>query len=117
MASCSQRGSTPAFLPVPLLLADVSTAGGAPSITTDVIDEMARRWRTRAELVDAARWAIIPDGAWEKARRFDSELVESGFRTMVFNELGSACGWLGIDTDAVRLILSDLREQPRQTRR
>jgi hypothetical protein len=60
----------PVFPPEQLVLADLSTAGGAPRITTDVIDEMG------SLLGDAYRGTrqdavgIIPDGAWDNTRRF-----------------------------------------------
>jgi len=98
------------FPPGPLILADLSTAGGAPSITIDVIDEMARRWVTHAKGLGVMQWAIIPDGAWNKARRFECEVEGSStIRPMVFNEPWSACAWLGLDTETVRTILGDLR--------
>lgn len=99
----------PAFPPGPYVLADLSTAGGAPSITTDVIDEMARRWVTYAAELGTMRWAIIPDGAWDKARRFECEVEGSNIHPMVFNEPWSACAWLGLDVDIARPILTDLR--------
>ncbi len=93
----------------PLVLADLSSAGGAPSITTDVVDEMARRWVAYAAELGTMQWAIIPDGAWDKARRFECDVEGSNIRPMVFNEAWSACGWLGLDTETVRAILSELR--------
>ena len=62
----------PTFPPGPLVLADLSTAGGAPRMTTDVINEMARRWRAHAAKLDKMQWAVIPNGAWDKARHFES---------------------------------------------
>jgi hypothetical protein len=103
----------PAFPPGPLMLGDLSTTGGAPSITTDAIEEMAARWRTAVADVGPMRWALIPGAAWDKVRQFDSELEASGVRMMVFNEAWSACKWLGVDADAARTILNDLREQLR----
>jgi hypothetical protein len=103
----------PAFPPGPLVLGDLSTAGGAPSITTDVIDEMARRWVTYAAELGTMQWAIIPDGAWDKARRFECEVEGSNIHPMVFNEPWSACNWLGVDRDAALSILRDLRAELR----
>jgi len=103
----------PAFPPGPLILADLSTAGGVPQITTETIEEMAERWRAHAANLDEMQWAIIPNGAWDKARRFESELKASGIRTMIFNEPWTACRWLGLDADVVRRILTDIREQLR----
>jgi hypothetical protein len=105
----------PAFPPGPLLLADLSSAGGLPSITTDLIDEMARRWVTYAVELGTMQWAIIPDGAWDKARRFECDVEGSNIHPMVFNEPWSACAWLGLDTEIARTILKDLREDLRNT--
>ncbi|MGO9873204.1 MAG: hypothetical protein ACLPVY_05340 [Acidimicrobiia bacterium] len=102
-----------AFPPGPLVLADLSTAGGAPSITTGIVDEMARRWVTYAAELAPMQWAIIPDGAWDKARRFECEVKGSNIRPMVFNEPWSACTWLGLDAAVARTILGDLREELR----
>jgi len=103
----------PAFPPGPLVLADLGTAAGAPSITTEVIDEMARRWLAYAADLAPMRWAIIPDGAWDKARRFECDVQGSNIRPMVFNEPWSACSWLGLDSGVVLSTLKDLREQLR----
>jgi len=99
--------------PGPLLLADLSTAGGAPSITTDVIDEMAHSWRTYAADLGEMRWAVIPDGAWDKARRFQADVQGSNIRITFFNQVWSACNWLGVDRDAARAVLGNLRDQLR----
>ena len=104
----------PTFPPGPVLLAELSTAGGAPSIGTDTIDKMARRWRTHAADLGKMRWAIIPNGAWDKARRFELELRGSNIRSMVFNEPWAACAWLGLETNDARTILTELREQLRE---
>jgi hypothetical protein len=103
----------PAFPPGPLMLADLTTARGAPSITPDVIAEMAGRWSAHAEELGQMRWALVPNEAWDKARRFETELDASGIHTMVFNEPWSACAWLGLDSDVARSILTELREELR----
>ena len=95
------------------MLADLSTAGGAPSIGTDTIDEMARRWRDRAASLAKMRWAIVPSGAWDKARHFELELEGSNLRSMVFIEPWSACAWLGLDSGDTRTILTELRRELR----
>jgi hypothetical protein len=105
----------PAFPPGPLMLADLSTAGGAPRITTEVIEEMAHRWRTHAATLGKMRWAIMPNEAWDKARHFEFELEASEIRTMVFNEASVACAWLGLETDDARAALQELREHLRGT--
>jgi hypothetical protein len=109
-----QRFADPAFPPGPLALADLSTAGGAPSITTDAIREMARLWRDQAPKVGLSKLAVIPNGAWDKARQFETDAGGAGLETIIFNSLGTACTWLGLDVDLVRPILDDLRAQLRE---
>ena len=103
----------PAFPPGPLVLADLTTAGGAPLITPDIIKEMAERWRAYAPNLDRMQWALVPNEAWDKMRQFEAEVEGSGVRTMVFNEPWTACSWLGLDVDVVRPILDDIRKQLR----
>lgn len=98
----SMSRSRPA--PGPLVLADLSTAGGAPGITTDVIDEISRRWVTYAAELGTMRWAIIPDGEWDKARRFECEVEGSNIRPMVFNEPWLA--WGGSESTSRLLVRS-----------
>jgi hypothetical protein len=81
----------------------------------DVVAEMAQRWREHAANLGKMRWAIIPNGASDKARNFEMELEGSGIRTMVFNDTSVACTWLGLDTNEARTILSGLREALRRT--
>jgi hypothetical protein len=108
-----QRFADPAFPPGPSALADLSTAGGAPSITTDAIREMAVLWRDQAPKIGMLRLAVIPDGAWDKARQFEADAGGAGLETFIFNSLGTACTWLGLDIEVVRPILDELRAQLR----
>jgi len=65
---------------------------------------------TYAAELGTMQWAIIPDGAWDKARRFECEVEGSNIHPMVFNEPWSPCNWLGVDRDAALSILRDLRD-------
>ena len=103
----------PGFPPAPLVLGDLRTAGGAPAVSTDAIKEMAQRWSSHAPALGHMQWAILPNGGWEKARRFERELDAPTIRTMVFNEPWSACRWLGLDPDTATSILEELRAQLR----
>src|SRR5580765_3700635 len=85
----------PEFPPGPHVLADISTSGGAPNIEPDDIEAMAARWGEAAPGLGKMQWAIVPNEAWDKARIFEKALAVVGIRLMVFNELWSACTWLG----------------------
>jgi len=101
--------SDPAFPPGPLLLSDLSTAGEAPRISTETIDEMAHRWRGHAEGLGPLQMAIVPNSSWAKAKQFEGEISDTIRRIMVFNEPWTACAWLGLDADTVRPIIAELR--------
>ncbi|MGO9876592.1 MAG: hypothetical protein ACLPVY_22690 [Acidimicrobiia bacterium] len=92
----------PSFPPGPLVLADPSTAGGAPRITTDAIDEMARRRVTYTADVRTMQWAIMPDGASDKARLSNAISKDRTSTRWCFNELLSARGLLGVDAERAR---------------
>ena len=103
----------PAFPPGPLVLADLSTAGGAVMISTEVIEEMGDGWSDRAERLDPIKIAVVPNGAWEKARQFERAVEGSGLTTIVFNDLVTACKWLGVDPEPAGSILEQMREGAR----
>ena len=98
----------PAFPPGPLVLADLSTSR-APSITNEAIDEMAASWRDSVPKMGSIKMAILPDGAWDKARRFEREVDGSGIRTIVFTSLHTACVWLGLEPSVALSVLDELR--------
>jgi hypothetical protein len=103
----------PAFPPGPLFLSDLSSAGAAPSIEADTINEMASRWREHAESLGPLQMAIVPNGAWDKARKFEGGVSEAIPRIMVFNDPWTACAWLGIDPEKVRRAIAELRAELR----
>ena len=99
----------PGFPPGPRVLADLSTAGGAPSFSSEVVGEMAVAWQTRTQRVGPIKLAIVPNGAWEKARELERATEGSGITTIVFNDVATACTWLGTGYDAARSIIDELR--------
>lgn len=101
--------SDPAFSPGHRYLTDLSTAGEAPSITGEIIEEMGKRFNVEPEAVTLTQLAIIPNGNWEKALQFDHEISVPGLQAMLFNEPSVACMWLGLAVNDVRPILEDLR--------
>ena len=75
-----------------------------------MIREMATRWRSQGPEVGALEWAIVPNGAWGRVRRFEEELETlPGIHTTVFDHAKTAAVWLGIDPANARRILDDIR--------
>ena len=105
----------PAFPPGSLMVADLRAAGGAPSITTDVIGEIANRLNVETEKLGGIQIAVIPNGAWEKALQLlDRDLSIPGLRAIVFAIASTAFTWLGLDARASEDILDDLRAELRR---
>jgi len=104
----------PAFPPGPRTLVDMRTAGGAPSITDDVLTEIGKRFNDRPDALGGMMLAIVPNGSWDKARRvIEREVSVPGLRGMTFNGLPTACVWLGLPTQPAQDVLDQLRTQLR----
>ena len=48
------------------MLIDLRSAGGAPSITSDVVSEIGQRLNAKTKTL-RMQLAIVPNGAWDKA--------------------------------------------------
>jgi len=81
-----------------------------------ILDAAARFLERLDERVRDAKWAIVASAAFAQARRFGSYLEEDIPRIIVFNELRTACVWLGVNESAVRAIITDLRRTSRPKR-
>jgi hypothetical protein len=71
-------------------------------IATMFVERMGNRIRD-------AKWAVVADVTYEDAIRFSDYVEASAPRLIVFNELATACAWLGVDEYDVRPILDELR--------
>ncbi len=104
----------PAFPPGPRLLADLRTAGGAPSITDDAEREMAGRWSSFARKLPSMQLALIPNGGWEKAQRVvDERITATHLRFILFNDVYGASLWLGLDASEVTRVLDEIHTELR----
>jgi hypothetical protein len=74
-----------------------------------VLDAAARFLERLGERAREAKWAILAGAAFAQARRFGTYLEEDIPRLIVFNELPTACLWLGVNEPAARAITADLR--------
>ncbi len=60
-----------------------------------------------------AKWAMIASETFVLAQRFGSYLEEEIRRLIVFNDLETACTWLGVDPVIVRKQVDELRAELR----
>jgi hypothetical protein len=105
----------PTFPPGSNMLGDFS-CGDAPSITEDALREIGERWSAQSGVLPQMRLAIVPNGAWDKAKYMvDKEITTERLRFILFNDLHGACGWLGIAPQQALPILKDIRTRLRAT--
>ncbi len=100
----------PAWPPGKSHLADLTTATTVPDLRTPAILRLAEddpRWR-------GIRYAIVARTGWEHATAFQRALASLGLgQVIVFNDVSTACTWLGVDDDAVRAEINELRARVR----
>jgi len=101
----------PSFPPGPKALCDLSSAGGAARISEEVLEEIADGWRALSARLAPYKMAVIPNGAWDKARQLERLLDGTGLSMITFVELASACAWLDIPEDRVRTQLGRIRKE------
>lgn len=104
----------PDWPPGPRHVLDVTSVRSVPTVAdTKLIDMMAEMAEMRE-----IRFAVIASDAFDEATRFQEAASAVGVsRVIVFNELSTACTWLGIDLAATRTALSALRNELREQRR
>jgi hypothetical protein len=78
-------------------------------VSSDVVKQMAVVMRERAAGLAPMKLALVASGAWDKARDLERGVEGSPLNTIVFNELMTACTWLGLNVDSARSILGELR--------
>jgi hypothetical protein len=93
-----------------LLLTDLTGVSAAhrPS-AKEVLDAAAEFSAKLAEPVRHAKWAMVANETFVLAQRFSTYLEEEVPRLIVFNDLDTACTWLGVDTAASRAVIDELR--------
>jgi hypothetical protein len=97
-----------------LLLTDLTgiSATRRPS-AKDVLEAAAEFSEKLADNVRNAQWAIVAGETFVLAQRFGSYLEEEVRRLIVFNDLDTACRWLGVDAAHARVLIDELRVELR----
>ena len=74
--------------------------------------EIAALYRTRSAKISGVKYARVGQGT-QGALTFQKAMGPSGPALLVFDDLETACEWLGINADDVRPTLDELREELR----
>jgi hypothetical protein len=89
-------------------LADVTTLD--PSLLTSAdVDVVTGLYHDRMENLVGTRQAIVATQGWDLARDFERRIDRLGATTVVFNDVESACAWLGTDAGVTRGVIDRLR--------
>lgn len=93
-----------------LLLTDLTGVSTSQRASARQVLEAAAEFSERlAGQVRNAKWAIVASETFVLAQRFGSYLEEEVRRLIVFNDLDTACTWLGVSTADVRVTIDELR--------
>jgi len=106
--------SDPDWPPGPLHVLDTTSVSSVPTVAETKLIEML------AEIAESRqiRVAVVASDAFDEATRFQEAASAVGVsRVIVFNELSTACAWIGIDVAATQAAISALRGELREQRR
>ncbi len=98
-----------------LLLIDLRNAWLDRTIDESIIHQILNDYSEGRERIQNLRVAIAANSLFETAKVF--ERIASGYSAsvIVFNDLDTACTWLGVDLQAAEKTLQEMREQVRNT--
>jgi hypothetical protein len=98
-----------------LLLTDLSgvSASRRPSVK-QVLEAAGEFSEKLARHVRDAKWAMVASETFVLAQRFSTYLEEEVPRLIVFNDLATACTWLGVDGAAAGTVVDELRAELRR---
>jgi len=103
----------PDFPPGRAILIDLRSMAGEEAFTSEVVSEIALKWRALAPSLPPMRIAFVASRAWEPANAYARELDDTSIRVIVFTDDIAAATWLGIDRGAARKAVGELRQQIR----
>ena len=101
----------PNWPPGPLHLLDATTVTSAPTVAnTKLVDLAVNAAETRR-----IRFALVQHMGFDEATYFEREASEHGLsQVIVFNDLSTACTWLGLEVGRTRTVVADIRREIRE---
>jgi hypothetical protein len=102
----------PEWPPGPLHLLDGTTVASAPTVANTKLVELA----VNAAETRRIRFALVQHMGFDEATYFEREASARGLsQVIVFNDLATACTWLGLDVAAIRTTTADMRREIRES--
>ena len=101
----------PDWPPGRIHLLDASSAKSVPIVAnTKLVDLAVNAAETRR-----IRFALVQHMGFEEATYFEREASTRGLsQVIVFNDISTACTWLGLDGAAIRAMTADMRREIRE---
>jgi hypothetical protein len=94
-----------------LQLADLCGASLHASLDDAAMEEAVDLFAAHASRIAGAKAAVVATDAFARVLDFAHLLLHYLPSTIVFHDLSTACGWLGIDQHAAQTTLGELRPQ------
>ncbi len=93
------------------VLADLRYATVGAGFDRELVGQIVKLYMEHAETVQNLRAAIVANGLFERAKLFEQLVSGYSPAVIVFNNLDTACVWLGIDVQAAVERLKRMREE------
>ena len=95
-------------------LTDTRTADPS-SITASDVEAISATYE-RAEMeTSGVKLAIVANKGWATAQQVETAMRKLGVSTVVFNDVHTACAWLGVDPDLVAATIHEIRQELRRS--
>ena len=107
--------SDPQYVPAAAQLTDLRFSSIDESIGEDDIRRMTDYFATQHSKLEGKRLAIVAGGEWEKPKQVELSLKSQMVQTIVFNDLVTACVWLGTDVVEAGREIQQLRLKLRRS--
>jgi hypothetical protein len=102
----------PEWPPGTLHLLDATSTTSVPNVAnTKLVDLAVNAAETRR-----IRFALVQHMGFDEATYFEREASARGLsQVIVFNDIATACTWLGLDVASIRASVADMRRELRET--
>jgi hypothetical protein len=94
-------------------LTDLQLVSERSSIGKAEIKQASAVYRTKGDKLAAGRSAVVVGKSFQKSPLFELFASRHGLRVIVFNDIGTACKWLGIDSKEAEQMVKLLRARMR----
>jgi hypothetical protein len=106
--------SDPAYAPMEIQITDLRFSSISPTIAGDQIQVMIELLSGQRERVSLKKIAIVAGDDWSKPKLGEFALQAIFINSIVFNDLTTACLWLGADVVEVGEDIKQIRIKLRQ---